>query len=233
MCSKLYCDEEAVCFRSEYKAETWKSCSAPWTQQSKTYPSAVTVSFAVLWLLRNNFLLSNKSPLTEQRKSKTPSKSLPSSKWSVYFFRLYRKNTQELPVRGNISMLEAFKSGRKVLVCFFAFVFLEVSVKIATKAEKNEAALRNTPQSPDVPHNPKLNQELPESTDTTLRSSNSNAGPPRVPDKRAKRTLPLLPKRRPTLLEMVSFTVTVVSAVQEQPNLWAVLLSPQEVREVC
>lgn len=79
----------------------------------------------------------------------------------------------------------------------------EVSVKIATKAEKNEAALRNTPQSPDVPQNPKLNQELPESTDTTLRSSNSNAGPPRVPDKRAKRTLPLLPKRRPTLLEML------------------------------
>uniref|UniRef100_A0A8C9FBI2 Nuclear FMR1 interacting protein 1 n=1 Tax=Pavo cristatus TaxID=9049 RepID=A0A8C9FBI2_PAVCR len=79
----------------------------------------------------------------------------------------------------------------------------EVSVKIATKVEENEAALRSTPQSPDAPQNPKLNQELPESKDTTLRSSNSNAGPPRVPDKRAKRTLPLLPKRRPTLLEML------------------------------
>ncbi|XP_015707236.1 nuclear fragile X mental retardation-interacting protein 1 isoform X1 [Coturnix japonica] len=79
----------------------------------------------------------------------------------------------------------------------------EVSVKITRKAEENEAVLRNTPQSPDVHQNPKLNQELPESTETTLRSSNSNAGPPKIPDKRAKRTLPLLPKRRPTLLEML------------------------------
>lgn len=97
----------------------------------------------------------------------------------------------------------------------FAFAFLEVSVKIATKAEENEAA----PQSPDVPQKPKLNQQLPESTDTMLRSSNSNTGFSRVPDKRAKRTLPLLPKRRPTLLEMVSFIVTVVFAIQEQHNL--------------
>ncbi|NXL89209.1 NUFP1 protein, partial [Alectura lathami] len=79
----------------------------------------------------------------------------------------------------------------------------EVSVKIATKAEENQAALRNTPQTTEVPQNPKLNQELPESADTSLRISNSNAGPPRGPDKRAKRTLPLLPKRRPTLLEML------------------------------
>lgn len=148
MCSKLYCDEEAVCFLSEYKAETWKSCSAPWTQQSKTYPSAVTVSFAVLWLLRNNFLLSNKSPLTEQRKSKTPSKSLPSSKWSVYFFRLYRKNTQELPVRGNISMLEAFKSGRKVLVCFFCFCFFRSLCQDCNKSwEKWSSAQKYTSES--------------------------------------------------------------------------------------
>ncbi|NXK44691.1 NUFP1 protein, partial [Chauna torquata] len=79
----------------------------------------------------------------------------------------------------------------------------EVSVKITTKAEENQAVLRNTPKTTTVHQNPKLNQEPPESMDTTLRTSSSNAGSPRGPDKRAKRTLPLLPKRRPTLLEML------------------------------
>ncbi|NXC46247.1 NUFP1 protein, partial [Penelope pileata] len=79
----------------------------------------------------------------------------------------------------------------------------EVSVKIATKADECQAVLRSKPQSTDASQKAKLNQELPKSTGTTLRSSNSNAGPPRVPDKRAKKVLPLLPKRRPTLLEML------------------------------
>ncbi|XP_047902889.1 FMR1-interacting protein NUFIP1 [Anser cygnoides] len=79
----------------------------------------------------------------------------------------------------------------------------EVSVKIATKAEENQAVLRNTPQTTKVHQNPKLNQEHPESVDTTLRTSSTNAGSPRGPDKRAKKPLPLLPKRRPTLLEML------------------------------
>uniref|UniRef100_A0A8B9BN72 C2H2-type domain-containing protein n=1 Tax=Anser brachyrhynchus TaxID=132585 RepID=A0A8B9BN72_9AVES len=79
----------------------------------------------------------------------------------------------------------------------------EVSVKIATKAEENQAVLRNMPQTTKVHQNPKLNQEHPESVDTTLRTSSTNAGSPRGPDKRAKKPLPLLPKRRPTLLEML------------------------------
>ncbi|XP_068785863.1 FMR1-interacting protein NUFIP1 [Struthio camelus] len=79
----------------------------------------------------------------------------------------------------------------------------EVPVKIVAKPEENEAMLRNTSQPTSVPQNADLNQERAESTNTTLRSSNSNAGPPRGPDKRGKKTLPLLPKRRPTLLEML------------------------------
>ncbi|XP_009953754.1 PREDICTED: nuclear fragile X mental retardation-interacting protein 1, partial [Leptosomus discolor] len=79
----------------------------------------------------------------------------------------------------------------------------EIPVKTATKAEKNQAALRNVPQTTSVPWSRNPNQKCPEYAGTMLRSSNSNARPPRRPDNRGKKTLPLLPKRRPTLLEML------------------------------
>ncbi|NXG55545.1 NUFP1 protein, partial [Hemiprocne comata] len=79
----------------------------------------------------------------------------------------------------------------------------EIPVKTATKAEKNQAELRNTPQTTSVPSSQSQNQKRPEHAGTTLRSSNSNARPPRGPGNRGKKTLPPLPKRRPTLLEML------------------------------
>ncbi|XP_025964274.1 FMR1-interacting protein NUFIP1 isoform X2 [Dromaius novaehollandiae] len=79
----------------------------------------------------------------------------------------------------------------------------EVPVKIVAKLEENQAVLRNRSQATSVPQNPNPNQECAESTNTTLRSSNSNGGLPRGPDKWGKKPLPLLPKRRPTLLEML------------------------------
>lgn len=63
--------------------------------------------------------------------------------------------------------------------------------------------LRNTPQTTAAPQSQKPNQNRPECAGTTLRISNSNARPPRGPDKRGRKTLPRIPKRRPTLLEMV------------------------------
>ncbi|NXP55575.1 NUFP1 protein, partial [Heliornis fulica] len=79
----------------------------------------------------------------------------------------------------------------------------EIPVKTATKAEKNQAVLRNTPQTAHVPWSRSPNQKHPECAGTTLRSSNSNARPPRGRDNWGKKPLPLLPKRRPTLLEML------------------------------
>ncbi|NXR53761.1 NUFP1 protein, partial [Hippolais icterina] len=79
----------------------------------------------------------------------------------------------------------------------------EIPVKTAPKAERNQAVLRNTPQTTPAPQSQKPNQNRPERAGTTLRSSNSNARPPRGPDKRGRKTLPRLPKRRPTLLEML------------------------------
>ncbi|NXP57799.1 NUFP1 protein, partial [Chloropsis cyanopogon] len=79
----------------------------------------------------------------------------------------------------------------------------EIPVKTATKAEKNQAVLRNTPQTTPAPQSRKPNQNRPECAGTTLRSSNSNARPPRGPEKWGRKTLPRLPKRRPTLLEML------------------------------
>ncbi|XP_027530131.1 nuclear fragile X mental retardation-interacting protein 1 [Neopelma chrysocephalum] len=79
----------------------------------------------------------------------------------------------------------------------------EIPVKTATKAEKNQAVLRNTPQTTYVPRSQNPNQKCPEYAGTKLRSSNSNARPLRGPDNWGKKTLPLLPKRRPTLLEML------------------------------
>ncbi|NXX16656.1 NUFP1 protein, partial [Podargus strigoides] len=78
----------------------------------------------------------------------------------------------------------------------------EIPVKTAAKAEKNQAALGNTPQTTDVPRSQNPNQKRPEYARTTLRSSNSNACPRRGPDNRGKKTSSLL-KRRPTLLEML------------------------------
>ncbi|XP_053826903.1 FMR1-interacting protein NUFIP1 [Vidua macroura] len=79
----------------------------------------------------------------------------------------------------------------------------EIPVKTATKAEKNQAVLRNTPQTTPAPQSRKPNQNRPGCAGTTLRSSNSNARPPRGPEKWGRKTLPRLPKRRPTLLEML------------------------------
>ncbi|KFO73840.1 Nuclear fragile X mental retardation-interacting protein 1, partial [Cuculus canorus] len=79
----------------------------------------------------------------------------------------------------------------------------EIPVKTATKAEKTQAALGNTPQTTCVPETQNANQKCPEHAGTALRSSNSNARSHRGPDNRGKKTLPLLPKRRPTLLEML------------------------------
>ncbi|NXW51824.1 NUFP1 protein, partial [Nyctiprogne leucopyga] len=79
----------------------------------------------------------------------------------------------------------------------------EIPVKTAAKAEKNQAALGNMPQTTSVPQSQNPNQKHPEDAGTTLRSSNSNAHPRRRPDNWGKKTLPLLPKRRPTLLEML------------------------------
>ncbi|XP_015490165.1 nuclear fragile X mental retardation-interacting protein 1 [Parus major] len=82
----------------------------------------------------------------------------------------------------------------------------EIPVKTATKAKRNQAVLRNTPQTTPAPQSQKPNQYRPEcsgTTLTTLKSSNSKARPPRRPDKRGRKALPRLPKRRPTLLEML------------------------------
>ncbi|NXX50073.1 NUFP1 protein, partial [Tricholaema leucomelas] len=80
----------------------------------------------------------------------------------------------------------------------------EIPVKPATTAEKDQDALGNTPQTTqNVPRSQNLNQKPPERAGKTLRSSNSNARPRRGHDKRGRKTLPLLPKRRPTLLEML------------------------------
>ncbi|NXA33856.1 NUFP1 protein, partial [Eudromia elegans] len=79
----------------------------------------------------------------------------------------------------------------------------EVPVKIVAKTEENQAVLRNASQATGVPRNPSVKQEHAETTNATLRSSNSAAGLPRGPDKWGKKQLPLLPKRRPTLLEML------------------------------
>ncbi|NXG15324.1 NUFP1 protein, partial [Grallaria varia] len=79
----------------------------------------------------------------------------------------------------------------------------EIPVKTATKAEKNQAVLRNTPQTTSDPQSRNTNLKRPECAGTMLRSSNSNARPPRGPGNRGKKTLPPRPKRRPTLLEML------------------------------
>ncbi|NWI21540.1 NUFP1 protein, partial [Crypturellus soui] len=79
----------------------------------------------------------------------------------------------------------------------------EVPVKIVVKTEENQAVLSNASQATSVPQNPNVNQERVESTNAMLRSSNSTAAPQRGPDKWGKKLLPLFPKRRPTLLEML------------------------------
>ncbi|NWW78270.1 NUFP1 protein, partial [Climacteris rufus] len=79
----------------------------------------------------------------------------------------------------------------------------EIAVKTATKAEGNQAVLRNVPQTTPVARSGKANQNRPERSGATLRSSNSNARPPRGPRNWGKKTFPALPKRRPTLLEML------------------------------
>ncbi|NXM77761.1 NUFP1 protein, partial [Serilophus lunatus] len=77
----------------------------------------------------------------------------------------------------------------------------EIPVKTATKAEKNQAVLGSKPQTAPRSQNP--NQKRPEYAGTMLRSSNSNARPPKGPGNWGKKTSPPLRKRRPTLLEML------------------------------
>ncbi|NWR76238.1 NUFP1 protein, partial [Centropus unirufus] len=79
----------------------------------------------------------------------------------------------------------------------------EIPVEKATKAEKKQAALENMPQTTSVPATQNTTQKVPGHAGTALRSSNSNARFRRGPDNRGKKTLPLLPKHRPTLLEML------------------------------
>ncbi|KFP85476.1 Nuclear fragile X mental retardation-interacting protein 1, partial [Acanthisitta chloris] len=79
----------------------------------------------------------------------------------------------------------------------------EIPVKTATKAEKNQAVLRNTPQTAYAPWSRNPNQKRPEYAGTKLRNSNSKARRPRGPGNWGKKTLAPLPKRRPTLLEML------------------------------
>ncbi|NXK86369.1 NUFP1 protein, partial [Formicarius rufipectus] len=79
----------------------------------------------------------------------------------------------------------------------------EIPVKTTTKAQKNQAALKNTPQTTSVPRSRNPNQNHSENAGTMLRSSNANARPPRGPGNGGKKTLPPLRKRRPTLLEML------------------------------
>ncbi|NWY70649.1 NUFP1 protein, partial [Erithacus rubecula] len=79
----------------------------------------------------------------------------------------------------------------------------EFPVKTATKAERNRAELRDAPQAAPAPRGQKAAQQCPECAGAALRSSNGSARPPRGPAKRGRRTSPRLPKRRPTLLEML------------------------------
>ncbi|NWU98266.1 NUFP1 protein, partial [Upupa epops] len=79
----------------------------------------------------------------------------------------------------------------------------EIPVKSGIKAKENQAALGNTSQTTCAPPSQSPNHKCPPSADTTLRSSNSNARPRRRPDNRGKKTIRHLPKRRPTLLEML------------------------------
>lgn len=86
------------------------------------------------------------------------------------------------------------------------FLFLEVPAKIVAKALKeNQTILRNIPQASNIPQSPNSinRKERAEFTSFTLASSNTNTGHCRGSDRRRKKSLPVLPKRRPTLLEMV------------------------------
>ncbi|CAM4370990.1 unnamed protein product [Lepidochelys olivacea] len=82
----------------------------------------------------------------------------------------------------------------------------EVPAKIVAKALKeNQTILRNIPQASNIPQSPNSinRKERAEFTSATLASSNTNTGHCRGSDRRRKKSLPVLPKRRPTLLEML------------------------------
>ncbi|XP_039395051.1 nuclear fragile X mental retardation-interacting protein 1 isoform X3 [Mauremys reevesii] len=82
----------------------------------------------------------------------------------------------------------------------------EVPAKIVAKALKeNQTILRNIPQASNIPQSPNSinRKERGEFTSATLASSNTNKGHCRGSDRRRKKSLPVLPKRRPTLLEML------------------------------
>ncbi|XP_067419248.1 FMR1-interacting protein NUFIP1 [Emydura macquarii macquarii] len=76
----------------------------------------------------------------------------------------------------------------------------EVPAKTAAKdLKENQTILRNIPPSPSSINH----KEHAEYTNATLASSNTNTRPCKGSDKRRKKSLPVLPKRRPTLLEML------------------------------
>ncbi|XP_030421400.1 nuclear fragile X mental retardation-interacting protein 1 [Gopherus evgoodei] len=82
----------------------------------------------------------------------------------------------------------------------------EVPAKIVAKALKeNQTILRNIPQASNIPQSPNSinRKERAEFASATLASSNANKGHCRGSDRRRKKSLPVLPKRRPTLLEML------------------------------
>ncbi|XP_026518688.1 nuclear fragile X mental retardation-interacting protein 1 [Terrapene carolina triunguis] len=82
----------------------------------------------------------------------------------------------------------------------------EVPAKIVAKALKeNQTILQNIPQASNIPQSPNSinRKERAEFTSATLVSSNTNTGHCRRSNRRRKKSLPVLPKRRPTLLEML------------------------------
>ncbi|KFV68575.1 Nuclear fragile X mental retardation-interacting protein 1, partial [Dryobates pubescens] len=80
----------------------------------------------------------------------------------------------------------------------------EISVKTAAEGEKEQPALRTTPETtPNVPQSQNLDPKPPEGAGKALRRWNGSGRPRRGPDKRGRKALPLRPKRRPTLLEML------------------------------
>ncbi|XP_008935245.1 PREDICTED: nuclear fragile X mental retardation-interacting protein 1, partial [Merops nubicus] len=76
----------------------------------------------------------------------------------------------------------------------------EIPVKAATKAEENQPALRSTPPTTCLPQSPNLDQKEPKGAGRRLRSSKPNPRPRRGAGGWGRKTLP---RRRPTLLEML------------------------------
>nr|XP_006124469.1 nuclear fragile X mental retardation-interacting protein 1 [Pelodiscus sinensis] len=82
----------------------------------------------------------------------------------------------------------------------------EIPAKVVTTALKeNQTVLRDIPPASNIPQRPNsVNRKEPaEFTSATLVNSNTNTGNCRGSNRWRKKSLPVLPKRRPTLLEML------------------------------